>query len=200
MNSSSRAFGLVRVLTIIFVAGLFGGLIAVGVILHRNAGLTARTRIQFIQYESALKAYCHEYGEMPPFIGQEEILYLNRDGNSELLIKALSGRNPDGSQLSQQDKDYLNPFAKKFYTFADSDFFRRKNGSLDRSQLADAFNNPNICIILESALDNDTTIPKALLPQIVQREIVGDLLNTQIVIFSVGTDSKTTVLNCAKNK
>ncbi|MDR0715187.1 MAG: hypothetical protein LBF25_00145 [Puniceicoccales bacterium] len=200
MNSSSRAFGLVRVLTIIFVAGLFGGMVAVGVVLHRNAGLTARTRVQFIQYESALKAYCHEYGEMPPFIGQEEILYLNRDGNSELLIKALSGRNPDGSQLSQQDKDYLNPSAKRFYTFTDNDFFKRKNGSLDRSQLADAFNNPNICIILESTLDNDTAISKALLPRIVQREIIGDLLNTQIVIFSIGADSKTTVLNCAKNK
>ncbi|MDR0595174.1 MAG: hypothetical protein LBF94_00520 [Puniceicoccales bacterium] len=199
MNNSST-FGLVHVLTVILVVGLFGGIVAVGVVLHRNAGLTARTRVQFIQYESALKAYCHEYGEMPPFIGQEEILYLNRDGNSELLIKALSGRNPDGSQLSQQDKDYLNPSAKKFYTFTDSDFFKKKDGSLDRSQLADAFNNPNICIILESTLDDDTTIPKALLPRIVQREIIGDLLNTQIVIFSVSTDSKTTVLNCAKNK
>jgi hypothetical protein len=132
---------------------------------------------------------------MPPFIGSEELCWLNHDGNSELFIKALSGRNPDGSQLSQADKDYLNPYGKRFFTFTDSDFFKKSDGSLDRSQLADAFNNTNICIILESAYDNDTTIPKSTLPDVIQKQIVGDLIHAQIAIFSVNDGYKSAIGN-----
>jgi hypothetical protein len=166
--------------------------------MHRDARLTARTRIQFIQGESAMKAYCREFGEMLPFIATEEPFWLNRGGNSALLIKALSGRNPDGSKLSRRDLEYLNPFGKRFYTFTDNDCFKRKDGTLDRSQVADAFNNTNICIVLESALDDDTTIPKSILTKVIQRRIIDDLVNTQIAIFSVDEEQGTTIATWSK--
>jgi hypothetical protein len=178
--------------------GVLSGMVFMGITSHRNALLTTRTRIQFIQYESALKAYCREYGEMPPFIGQEEILWLDRDGNSELLIKALSGRNPDGSQLSDQDREYLNPLSKRFYTFTDSDFFKREDETVDRSQLADAFNNRTICIIIENVLDNDIEIPKSILPRVIQKQIIDSSLNAQIVIFSIDERHKTAVTHWTK--
>jgi type II secretory pathway pseudopilin PulG len=195
MNKNSRAFSLVELAVVVLIVGLMGTMIGMGIRMHRNAGLTARTRMQFIQYESALKAYCREYGEMPPFIGAEELCWLNRDGNSELLIKSLSGRNPDGSQLSQRDKNYLNPLGKRFFTFTGTDFFQRSDGSLDHSQIADAFNNTNICIILESAYDNDTTIPKSSLPEVIQKQIIGDLIHAQIAIFSVDENYKSAIGN-----
>ncbi|MDR1255437.1 MAG: hypothetical protein LBJ94_00715 [Puniceicoccales bacterium] len=198
MNKNFRAFGLVGILLLTLIVGMFGSMVIVGFMLHRNAELTARTRIQFVQYEAALKAYCREYGEMPPFIGQEEPLWLNRDGNSELLIKALSGKNPDDSPLSQHDMEYLNPFCKRFYTFSKSDFFKRKDGTLDRSQLADAFNNTNICIVIESSSDSDTAISREVLPQAIQRVIAGDLSNTQIAIFSIGKDNQTIIVSWSK--
>jgi type II secretory pathway pseudopilin PulG len=198
MNKNLRAFGLVSILVIVLMVGALSGMVLMGITSHRNALLTTRTRVQFMQYEFALKAYCHEYGEMPPFIGQEEVFWLDRDGNSELLIMALSGRNPNGSQLSAQDRDYLNPLGKRFYTFTNSDFFRRADESLDRSQLADAFNNRSICIVVESVLDNDTTIPKSILPQVVQKQIVNDSLDAQIVIFSIDERDKAAVTSLPK--
>ncbi|MDR3273738.1 MAG: hypothetical protein LBS87_00165 [Puniceicoccales bacterium] len=198
MNKRIRAFGLIGILALILIIGALGGMLVVGVMMHRDAGLTARTRIQFIQYESALKAYCREYGEMPPFITPEEPFWLNHDGNSALLIKALSGRNPDGSQLSRRDMEYLNPFGKRFYTFTDGDFFKRKDGSIDRSQVADAFNNTSICIVLESVLDDDTVIPKSVLPKVIQRQIIGNLVNAQIAIFSVDEEQETIISSWSK--
>ncbi|MDR2720718.1 MAG: hypothetical protein LBB15_00320 [Puniceicoccales bacterium] len=198
MNKNLRAFGLIGVFVIVLIIGALTSMVFMGITSHRNAVLTARTRVQFMQYESALKAYCKEYGEMPPFIGQEEIFWLDCDGNSELLIKALSGRNPDGSQLSEQDKEYLNPLSKRFYTFTDRDFFRREDESVDRSQLADAFNNRSICIIIESILDNDTEIPKSVLPRVIQKQIIDSSLNAQIVIFSVDEQHKTAVATWLK--
>ncbi|MDR2436189.1 MAG: hypothetical protein LBD33_02675 [Puniceicoccales bacterium] len=198
MSKNLRAFGLAGILIIILMVGILSGMVFAGIASHRNAILTTRTRIQFIQYESALKAYCREYGEMPPFIGQEEMFWLDCDGNSELLIKALSGRNPDGGQLSEQDKEYLNPLSKRFYTFTDSDFFRREDETVDRSQLADAFNNRSICIVMESVLDNDTEIPKSILPRVIQKQVIDSALNAQIVIFSVDERHKTSVAHWTK--
>jgi len=198
MNKRIRAFGLIGILALRFIIGALGGMLVVGVMMQRDAGLTARTCIQFIQYESALKAYCREYGEMPLFITPEEAFWLNRDGNSALLIKALSDRNPDGSQLSRRDMEYLNPFGKRFYTFTDGDFFKRKDGSIDRSQVADAFNNTSRCIALESVFDDDTVIPKSVLPKVIQRQIIGNLVNAQIAIFSVDEEQETIISSWSK--
>jgi prepilin-type N-terminal cleavage/methylation domain-containing protein len=197
MKKRLRAFSLIELLVAIVIVGVLGGMITAGITMHRNAGFIASSRIQFIQYESALKAYCREYGEMPPFIGSEEACWLNREGNSELLIKALSGCNPDGTPLSQRDREYLNPFGKRFYTFGDSDFFKRKDGTVDRSQIADAFNNTNICIIAESAYDNDTAISKLCLPDDIQKQIFVDLIQMPVAVFSYNAKTKIVIGNWA---
>jgi hypothetical protein len=64
--------------------------------------------------------------------------------------------------------------------------------------VADAFNNTNIGIVLESALDDDTTIPKSILPKVIQRRIIDDLVNTQIAIFSVDEEQGTTIATWSK--
>lgn len=195
MNNKKNTFNLIGILIIISIIGVFGSMIISSISLHKNARFIAKTRIQFIEYESALKAYCREYGEMPHFLGTEELVWLNTEGNSELLIKALSGKNPDGSLLSNKDREFLNPLGKRFYTFSDQDFFKNTDGSIDRTKLADAFNNPNICVIVEDTMDNDVIIHKSCFPKIVQDHIKEDSLDKQVAIFSVSDDHKTIIVN-----
>lgn len=176
------------------IVAFFTYLIVWTLSLHRDAVLFARTRVQFLAYEAALRSYCLEYGEMPHFLGTEEPIWLNVEGNSELLIKALTGKNPDGTPLSAEDKQFLNPKEKNFYTFRDNEFLL-KNGKRDHSVIVDSFNNPQICVMVESTLDTDVVIPKDCFPSAVQEYIPGEALNKQIVVFSLSRDGKKVIGN-----
>ena len=192
----NRKHTYIPIVTIFLViAAIFGSLITWTLALHRDAALFARTRVQFLSYEAALRAYCLEYGEMPHFLGSEEPIWLHVEGNSEMLIKALTGKNPDGTPLSKEDRKFLNPLCKCFYTFHDNDFFVRENGEIDRTALADAFNNPRICIIVEDVMDVDVVVPKTSFPHAVQEYIDGDALNKQVVVFSLSRNGKKVIGN-----
>lgn len=193
MNQKQISLALTAIF--LFFILFFGSLMVWALSLHRDAALFARTRVQFLAYESALRAYCLEYGEMPQFLSSEEPIWLNIEGNSELLIKALSGKNPDGTPLSNKDKIALNPLEKNFYTFRDNDFFVKRNKHVDHAILADAFNNPRICIIVESSLDSDVVVPKTCFPRAVQAHIPGEALKKQIVIFSLSRNGKQVIGN-----
>ncbi len=186
---------LLLALFLLLTISVLSSLLTYSFSLHKKAVLIAKTRVQFLELESALTTYCLEYGEMPFFLGSEELIWLNREGNSELLIKALTGKNPDGTQLSSKDKIALNPLRKNFYTFENEHFLHKKDGSIDRSVIVDAFNNPEICIIVENVMDNDVVIPKSCFPKEVQNYIRGESIKKKIAIFTISRDKKNIIGN-----
>ncbi len=193
MNNRQKNIFLIIIL--IVTAIFFSNLAIWSITLHKNASLLACTRIQFLEYESALKAYCLEYGQMPHFLCSKEPIWLHIEGNSELLIKALSGKNPDGTPLSNEDRAFLNPLCKNFYTFSDKNFLRKKDKSIDRTQLADAFNNPKICIIVEDTMDNDVVISQSCFPKVVQKHVPLDGLQKHIAIFTISPNEQEVIMN-----
>jgi hypothetical protein len=174
---------------------IIAGLVFAGTSTHKHATLVARTQIQFLEYEAAINAYCREYGDLPAFFRDEELVSLGDSNNSEIFIKILSGQDVDGKPLSAREKELLNPKGKTFHRFADEEFFMAPDGTRDRKILVDAFNNRKIFLIVEDPFDEDTIISKSKFPESVRRYIKGEGIKSAVVIFSISDDGRTVISN-----
>ncbi|MDR2776972.1 MAG: prepilin-type N-terminal cleavage/methylation domain-containing protein [Puniceicoccales bacterium] len=195
MNARFKGFSLLELTVVLVIILIIAGLILAGMSTHKHATLVAKTQIQFLEYEAAINAYCREYGDLPPFFRDEELVSLNDPNNSEMFIKILSGQNVDGKPLSANEKKLLNPKGKTFHRFTNEEFFMASDGTRDRKILVDAFNNRNIFLIVEDPFDEDTVISKSKFPENIRKYIKGEGIKGAVVIFSVSDDGRTVISN-----
>jgi prepilin-type N-terminal cleavage/methylation domain-containing protein len=197
MKAKIKGFSLLEMITVLAIVAIITSLMVVGVSAHKEAVLTAKTRVQFMNYASAINMYCREYGDLPSFFRDEELIPLCEGNNSETFVKILSGLLPNGRQLSATERQQLNPLGKTFYNFPNDEFFVKSDGVRDRTVLADAFNNKNIFVIVEDPFDNDTIIARDKFPECVKRIIKSGGVKSQVVIFSVSDDERRVISNCS---
>ena len=154
-----------------------------------------QSKIQFSRYVSGLIAYYREYGYFPRIVSPtsdlsfETVIVLDTT-SSPNLIRALSGKELDGASALLTENTYLNPNGIQFVEFSDDDFFKNTNGTIDRSLLADRFNNKSICLVVEKDSDTDAVISQNVFssstyPTIVEK-VPSDGLREKVVIFTVG--------------
>jgi prepilin-type N-terminal cleavage/methylation domain-containing protein len=196
MKVKNRGFSLLEVITVLVVIAVISSIIIAGISAHKKAVLVANTRVQFLQYEAAINDYCREYGDLPMFFCNEELVQLNEGNNSEIFVKILSGREPSGAPLSSEERKKLNPKGKEFHVFSDDEFFLMEDGTHDYRYIADAFNNKNIFVIVEDPFDDDVSISKRKFPEIVRKFIKNSGVRNSVVIFSVSDDEHTIISNC----
>jgi prepilin-type N-terminal cleavage/methylation domain-containing protein len=195
MNTRSKGFSLLELIVVLVIMLIIAGLVLAGTSTHRHATLVAKTQIQFLEYEAAINAYCREYGDLPAFFRDEELVSLSDSDNSETFIKILSGQNVDGQPLPATERKLLNPKGKSFHTFANEEFFMAPDGTRNRKILADAFNNRSIFLIVEDPFDEDTVVSKSKFPESVRKYIKGEGIKGAVVIFSVSDDGRTVISN-----
>jgi prepilin-type N-terminal cleavage/methylation domain-containing protein len=196
MNAKKHGFSLLELITVLVIIAIISSLIGAGISAHRRAVLVASTKVQFLQYEAAINGYCREYGDLPTFFCDEELVALSDGNNAQIFVKILSGRDPSGAPLSPEDKKMLNPKGKEFHVFSDDEFFLMEDGTHDYKYIADAFNNKNIFVIVEDPFDEDTIISKRKFPESVRKLIKGDGVRNSVVIFSISDDGHTIISNC----
>lgn len=189
-----HGFTLIELLVVIAIISIFSGIVYSGILRAKNAALIAKSRMQFIKYESAINSYRIEYGELPEFLKNEIVFDLSRATNVSLFIKTLSGRNVDGSALSDVDLN-LNKKRIEFCDFSDSDFYKNANGTVDRTKIADALNNTTIYVIAEDNLDDDFTIPAAKFHECVRKFVPSDGLRKQVAIYSIIDNGDVVIFN-----
>ncbi|MDR1232816.1 MAG: prepilin-type N-terminal cleavage/methylation domain-containing protein [Puniceicoccales bacterium] len=199
MNSRSKGFSLLELIIVLVIMLIIAGLVLAGISTHKHAALVAKTKIQFLEYEAAINAYCREYGDLPPFFRDEELVSLRDSNNSEMFVKILSGQNVDGKPLSANEKKLLNPKGKAFHRFANEEFFMAPDGTRDRKILVDAFNNRNISLIVEDPFDEDTIISKSKFPANIRKYIKGEGVKSAVVIFSESDDGRMIISNSFDN-
>jgi prepilin-type N-terminal cleavage/methylation domain-containing protein len=195
MNARFKGFSLLELIVVLVIMLIIAGLVLAGVSTHKHATLVAKTQVQFLEYEAAINAYCREYGDLPTFFRDEELVSLSDPSNSEMFIKILSGQNVDGKPLSAKERKLLNPKGKIFHRFTDEEFFTASDGTQDRKILVDAFNNRNIFLIVEDPFDEDTVISKSKFPENVRKYIKGEGIKSAVVVFSVSDDGRTIISN-----
>jgi prepilin-type N-terminal cleavage/methylation domain-containing protein len=153
-------FTLVELLTVIAIIGILAGALfpAIGGIRKRARQSSAQTA--FSQWASGIARYKQTYGFYPNIGGN---YVTNADTLHDLgdaaingrFVRALFGRQPTGTRLSDADRRLLNRNAEEFVGFSRDDYEDPVNFS-DASRLVDRFGNRRIRVIFDT--DNNTSI------------------------------------------
>lgn len=117
----------------------------------RTSALKAKTRVQFSQWAAACEQFRQEYGYCPP-AGADGKLATAAD--TLKFVRTLSGRNPDGSAVTNVADLNGNTKRITFCAFAEADFLDpdRPDGGADYSGnelLCDAFGNTEIGLLMD---------------------------------------------------
>lgn len=146
-----RGFTLVELLTVIAIIGILAGILIPVVGSARTSAGRAKSKAQFNGYALAITAFRNEYGHYPTGLGDSE-KNINEIND---FVEALSGRGMDGKIAAKGG----NRRAIPFYTFAASEFEQDDDGKvLTNANIIDAFDNPNIMIVVDANNDGEVTV------------------------------------------
>jgi type II secretory pathway pseudopilin PulG len=162
-NPKNRAFTTLELIVVIATTAILASLILPTFGKAKRSLYANQSKIQFSRYVFGLNAYYREYGYFPQIITKgtaltsESIITLTAAPSAN-LIRALSGKDTDGVSALSSTYEYLNPNGTQFVEFSDDDFFKKTDGNIDRTLLADRFNNSSIYLVVENDADTDAVI------------------------------------------
>jgi prepilin-type N-terminal cleavage/methylation domain-containing protein len=129
-RSPGAAFTLVELLTVVAILAVLASIGFPTLMAARSSAAKARTRSQFTQWTLACAQFRQEYGFFPS-LGTDHRLATVADTAG--FIRALTGRNPDGSVVADPADLGGNTRRLRFISLAESD--------LVEGRLVDAFGN-----------------------------------------------------------
>lgn len=136
--NARRAFTLVEVLAAVAIVAVLAAILIPGIPAARAAMDRARTRVLFSQWTLACAQFRQEYGFVP-VLGAGNVLASADDTTAFLRI--LTGRNPDGSAVSDPATLGGNVRRLTFYTPA--------AGEVRSGRLTDAFGNAEFGVMVD---------------------------------------------------
>ena len=144
-------FTVVELLGVMSIIAILAAILLPTLGAARSAALTAKTRAQFSQWSAALEQFRQEYGYYPDVAANGRLANAADTGK---FVRTLSGRNVDGTAVTNAAD--LNGNAKRiaFYSFAAGEFAdpASTDGSvndLSRGLLCDAFGNTEIGVMVD---------------------------------------------------
>ncbi len=157
LNSKQRSgFTLIELLMVIAIIGILAGILIPTVGAVRKQAKIAQSKTQLQNYVNAIQLFKAEYKYYPFVAGQTGDSYdyqLSSGTNSEDFIKTLSARDP----RSPADTVAVggNRRRQSFHSFSENEFlFDQDTDTYSTTQLADAFDNVNIVIVIDTDGDN----------------------------------------------
>lgn len=160
-NKKTSGFTLIELLMVIAIIGLLAGILIPTVSVVRKQANIAASKSQLSSYVNAIQLFKGEYGYLPFVTGAEdeedEEVILSEDDTSINFIETLSGRDatdPSATVVAGGNRRLI-----PFHSFSESEFYIDPgSGDVDRTQIADRFNNRNIVVVLDSNGDNEITV------------------------------------------
>lgn len=194
MKSRKRAFTLVELMIVISIIGILVGMLTPMISNAQKNAVKTTSKALFTNMVTALERYKDEYGYFPSFLAQRDRTNLDDGSYSENFVKAVTGMDPDGKQLSQSDRREFNRKGRKFMEFSNTNLIQ-KNGT--KWRIVDGFGNPNIYVCVDG--DGDGFIKKGFptatdginsteLKEIVPNPQSG--IRSRAIIFTLKKDSK----------
>ncbi|MDR2807098.1 MAG: type II secretion system GspH family protein [Puniceicoccales bacterium] len=190
-TGKKNAFTVLELMMVMTVIAILASLVVPTFSKVKRSISANQSKIQLNRYVFGLNAYYREYGYFPRIVHEdadltpEEVITLNATASAN-LIRALSGKEPEGARLSSAN-EYLNPHGIQFIEFSDNDF-KKLNETYDRSLLADRFNNADIKLVVENNTDADALIPQSVFDHYltIKDKVPSQGLREKIVFFTVG--------------
>lgn len=159
---SKKAFTLIELLMVIAIIGILSGILIPTVGAVRKQANIAASKAQLSNYVTAIQMFKGDYGYFPLVSGtaDSDNFDLNSPGTSSTFIQTLSGRNPDGSIISNAlAASTGNRRKASYHSFSESEFFITDADVVSDDQIADRFN--NILISIEIDTDGDGFVDPA---------------------------------------
>lgn len=157
---SKKGFTLIELMIVITIIGVLASLLLPMITGAQRATYKAKTKTLFSSLVAGLNRYKDEYGFYPNFLTEKDRVNLNDASNSVNCVRALTGRNPDGTAMSAADRMAVNRNKIHILDFDDSNLVEKRNRTTNKNEwkIVDAFGNPNIYICVDN--DGDGLIKK----------------------------------------
>jgi len=148
---------MIELITVMAIIALLVGILIPSVGAVRVSVAKTKTKAQFSGYATAYESFKAEYGYYPLMGSSSSTFGLKGSINNEIFIQTLSGRRKDGKDMDNSKAMDANKKRISFYSFAESEFALAGIPGVAEGDIVDAFDNPNIVIIVDD--DRDGIIP-----------------------------------------
>lgn len=138
-------FTLVELLTVIAIIGILAAILIPVIGTAQRSALRAKSKAQFNNYATAITEYRNEYGFFPLGLSEEPSQINKGEVTADNFRLALTGRDAEGKVDNSRNRR-----ARPFYSFSSAEF--NADG-----EIVDAFENPNIFIVVD---DNNSGMIK----------------------------------------
>jgi type II secretory pathway pseudopilin PulG len=183
---------MIELLAVVAIIGILAGVLipAIGAAVRK----ANKTVVQgtFKQWATAISSYKSTYGYYPPLSStvndNDDTEYLlNQNDTVRNFVRSLSGKNLDGTELSDSDIKEYNPRIKNFCSF-DSKMF--KDNDPTTARFVDHLGNEKIHVLLDTDGNNLVEF-KGELPGTKSELglLEGNKKNVRIVIYVVGAEA-----------
>lgn len=139
-----NAFTLVELLIVIAIIAVMAGLLMPAVSKAQTTAKKASSKNFMSQMVMAIERYKADFGFYPDFLTEKDRVNLGDGNNTENLVKSLTGKNPNNSQLSNADRNKFNRTTQNYFTFDQNSLVKKGNAW----KIVDAFGNPNIYVCI----------------------------------------------------
>ena len=143
---------LVELLTVIAIISILISILIPTVSTVRTSARKAKARIILTQWATAMEMFRQEYGFYPAFdISGDDDNLLATPADADEFVKALSGREVDGSPIGALDTASGNKKRIRFYTFSEGEIS-------EDGKIVDDFGGNPIAILFDKDYDGIITV------------------------------------------
>ena len=184
-----NAFTLIELLIVIAIIATLASLLMPTISNTMTKARKSTAKNFFSQMIMAVERYKADFGAYPEFLTEKDRVNLADGNNTEYMVKSLTGKNPNLSQLSNADRLKFNRTTQNYFTFDQSNLVKKNSVW----KIVDTFGNPNIyvCVAKNGTIRRGYPSVAEGIEESEFQELVPDLsmgIRNNVIMFTLKKD------------